>query len=112
MNWILIKEVNIILKAEKALIAALGAGASPLNRLLCPQYGRELRSTVIADKIRMNVDKRGFRRYKRRYPWPKYPPPPISEAKIKEALNEQILDFDIVAVKDCGSYVEVYMKEV
>lgn len=105
--------IEVITKAEEVLIAALGAGASPLNRLLCPQYGRELRSTVIADGlVRMEVDKRGFRRYKRRRPWPKYPPPPISEAKIKEALNELISDFDIVAVKDCGSYIEVYLREV
>lgn len=108
----MIKEVQKIQKAEEALIAALGAGASPLRQLLCPQYGRELRSTVIADGlVRMEVDKRGFRRYKRRYPWPKYPPPPISEAKVRDCLNVLISDFDIVAVKDCGSYIEVYMKE-
>lgn len=101
-----------ILKAEKALIAALGAGASPLNRLLCPQYGRELRSTVIEDKIRMEIDKKGFRRYKRRRPWPKYPPPPISEAEVMAALNKALSGFVITAVKDCGSYIEVYLREV
>lgn len=101
---------NLIIKAEMALIDALSVGASRLNKLLCPQYSRELRTTVVdGNLIRMEVDKRGFRRYKRRYPWPKYPPPPISEAKVKDAFNELIPDFTVTAVKDCGSYIMIFL---
>ncbi len=98
--------------AEKALLAALGSGASPLDRLLYPQYSRELRTKIIEDGlIRMEIDKRGFRRYKRRYPWPKYLPPPISEADVRNTLNAKIVGFTVTQVLDAGPFIIVFLKE-
>lgn len=97
--------------AEKALLSALSSGAFPLKNLLSPIYYREFRTTISGDLIRMEIDKRGFRRYKRRYPWPKYPPPPAHVAEIRDTLNRLLHGFTVQHVTDCGSFVAVYLKE-
>lgn len=97
--------------AEMALLKALDTGkAPPLAILVLPQYRRELRTRTMDSVIVMEVDKRGYRRYKHRGPRPKLPPPPADAEGIKQALTKLIApSFTVQAVEDRGPSVSIHL---
>lgn len=97
--------------AEDALLEALDTSKAPqLARLIKPPYRRELRTSTAAAGVVMELDKVGFRRYKRRYPFPRYAPPPSDTAAIRAALNAALRPgFTVMEVIDEGKYIKVIM---
>lgn len=97
-------------EAEDTLLEALSfSRAYPLNQLHTPHYSRELRTRTHNDMVIMEIDKRGFQRYKRRWPYPQYPPLAIDAKAIQAALNTAFepRGLYISAINDCGQYIEI-----
>lgn len=95
--------------AEMALLKALDTGKAPLLAILVrPQYRRELRTRTMDGVIIMEVDKRGYRRYKHHGSRPKLPPPPADTYGIKQALTALISPgFTVQAVDDHTTYITI-----
>lgn len=102
---------DTVAAAEVALLKALDTGkAPPLALLLRPLYRRELRTKTMDSVIIMEIDKRGYRRYKHRGLRSKFPPPPADTEGIRQALAALISPgFIVQAVKDCGPNVLIYL---
>lgn len=97
-----------------ALLGVLNASRSPpLTLLEQPHYLRELCPHSNADdSFTIEIDKRGYRRYKRRCK-PKFPAYPVDIEGIKTALNVALnsTGLQITEVVDCGEYIKIIMKE-
>lgn len=102
-----------IFDTENALLWALKTSTAPvLLTLEMPRYTRELRTRVVDETIVLELDKRGYRRYKRRYPRPCQAPPPANTEGIKSALNHVLPSpFKVVEVTDEGNHVIIIMEE-
>lgn len=97
-----------------ALLAALSTSrVPPLDTLTAPQYLREFCAREVENGITVEVDKRGFRRYKRRGT-PKASPPPADTEGIQQALNQVLAPtgFYIQTVTDRGAHIKIVVKEV
>lgn len=83
---------DTVAAAEVALLKALDTGkAPPLALLLRPLYRRELRTKTMDSVIIMEIDKRGYRRYKHRGLRSKFPPPPADTEASPRRSNQSRL---------------------
>ena len=101
-------------QAEQVVLGALASGSPPFRLLAQPQYARELctRFDEADGTLTMEIDKRGFRRYKRRYPYPAYPPPAVDCQKLLDAFNEffQLHGLEVATVTDCGKWIQIQIR--
>lgn len=105
--------MSILSEAENAVLEALRiSGASPLG-LEFPMYRRELRAEEMLEGnlIAIQLDKKGYRRYKNRYR-KKSAPPPAEKARIKKCFNSTFDRFRVLSVQDCGDHIKIIMESV
>lgn len=89
-----------------AVLALLGGQQYPaLRALASPAYVRELVPVVEGGLLRLKLEKRGWRTYKRRYPRPQGDPPPADLEGILRALRSAGLP--AVKATDQGTYIFV-----
>ena len=101
-------------QAEQVVLGALASGSPPFRLLAQPQYARELctRFNEADGTLTMEIDKRGFRRYKRRYPYPAYPPPTVDCQQLLDAFNKAIQPhgLEVVRLNDCNRYIKIELR--
>lgn len=90
-----------------AVLALLGDKQYPaLRALASPAYVRELVPVVEGGLLRLKLEKRGWRSYKRRCPRPQGDPPPADLEGILRALRSAGLP--AVKATDQGTFIFAY----
>lgn len=102
--------MSILSEAENAVLEALQiSGASPLG-LEFSMYRRELRAELLErNLVAIQLDKKGYRRYKNRYR-KKGAPPPAEKTRIMNYFNSTIDRFRVLSVQDCGDHIKMTME--
>jgi len=108
----LIGAASTLIAAEDALLEALSSSrAPPLIQLAIPLYRREFRSQITVEgEIVLNLDKRGYRRYKARPR--KTSPPPVDTDAIRDTFNNALAasPFYVSMVTDEGLNIKIKME--
>lgn len=98
--------------AEDALLVALKTSNHPaLAGFEIPRYCRELRPCTFGTVTDLRLEKRGWRTYKRRYPFPATPPPPADTVGVQNALNKLLPpQFEVTSITDEGTYIKIKIR--